>query len=57
MNRNYDVITFNLRRLRVGNFADSINIATVFIKKIFKDSNKIKRIRNYVLKCNFCLYI
>ena len=27
MNRNYDVITFNLRRLRVGNFADSINIA------------------------------
>ena len=57
MNRNYDVITFNLRRLRVGNFADSINIAAAFIKKIFKDSSKIKRIRNYVLKCNFCLYI
>ena len=57
MDRDYDVITFNLRRLRVGNFADSINIATVFIKKIFKDSSKIKRIRNYVLKCNFCLYI
>ena len=57
MNRNYDVITFNLRRLRVGNFAGSINIAAAFIKKIFKDSRKIKRIRNYVLKCNFCLYI
>ena len=57
MNRSYDVITFNLRRLRVGNFADSINIAAAFIKKIFKDSSKIKRIRNYVLKCNFCVYI
>ena len=39
-----------LRRPRVVNFADIIKIATIFIKTTFKDSNKIKRIKNYVLK-------
>ena len=41
-----------LRRPRVVSFADIIKIATMFIKKTFKDSNEVKRIRNYVLKCN-----
>ena len=27
----------------------------MFIKKIFKDSRKLKRIRNYALKCDLCL--
>ena len=31
---------------------DVIKIATMFIKATFKDSNKVKRIRNYVLNCN-----
>ena len=41
---------------RVVNFADIIKIATMFIKTTFKDSKKVKRIRNYVLKCNLYLY-
>ena len=44
------------RRPRVANFADIIKIATIFISKTFKDSNKVKRITNYVLKCNLYLY-
>ena len=44
--------TFILRRPRVTNFADIIKIATVFLKTTFRDSQKIKIIRNYVLKCN-----
>ena len=49
--RNYDVITLIskyliLRRPRVANFADIIKIKTTF-----KDWKKIKRIRNYILKC------
>ena len=39
-----------LRRPRVVNFADIIKIATIFIKTTFKDSNKIKRVKNYVVK-------
>ena len=55
MDRNYEVITFiskylYVRRPRVVNFADIIKIATIFIKTTFKDSNKIKRVKNYVLK-------
>ena len=43
----------SLRRPRVANFADIIKIATIFTKKTFKGSKKkIKRISNYVLKCN-----
>ena len=60
MNKHYDVInfilnTFNLRRPRVTNFADIIKIATMFNKTTFKDPNKVKRIKNYVL--SFCRYL
>ena len=48
--------TFILRRLRVANFPDIIKISTMFIKKTFKDSNKVKRIRNFVLKYNLYQY-
>ena len=40
----------------VAIFADIIKIITRFIKKIFKDSRKVTRIRNYVSKCNLYLY-
>ena len=43
-------------RSRVAICADIIKIITMFIKKIFKDSKRVKRIRNYVSKCNLCLY-
>ena len=49
-------VTFTLRRPRVANFADIIKIATIFIRTTFKDSNKIKRNRNYALKCNLHMY-
>ena len=42
--------TFILRMPRPAIFADFIKIATMLIKKIFKDSKKVKRIRNYVSK-------
>ena len=47
---------FVWRRSRVAIFADSIKIVTMFIKTIFKDSKKVRRIRNYVSKCNLYLY-
>ena len=61
MNSNYDVITFILeyfilKRLRVTNFADIIKIATLFIKILIKNSNKIKRVINYTLKYDLYLY-
>ena len=40
----------------VANFADIIKIATVSIKTTFKDSDKVKRIRNYVSKHNRYMY-
>ena len=36
--------------------ADIIKIVTMFIKIIFKDSKKVKRIGHYVSKCNLYLY-
>ena len=48
---------FILRRPRVANFTGNIRIATMFVKTIFKASDKIKRIRNYVLKYNLYLYL
>ena len=48
--------SFILRRPGVAIFAEIIKIITKFIKKIFKDSRKVKRIRNYVSKCNLYLY-
>ena len=56
MGRNYDVITiqniFVSRRPRVAIFADIIRIITIFCKTIFKDLKNVKRIRNYLRKCN-----
>ena len=39
-----------LRRPRVANFADIIKVTTMFIKIVFEDSKKVKRIKIYVLK-------
>ena len=48
--------TFILRKSKVVNFAEIIKIATMFIKKTFKDSKEVKRISNSSLKCNLYLY-
>ena len=48
--------TVILRRPGVAIFADIIKIITRFIKKIFKDSRKAKKVRNYVLKINLYQY-
>ena len=61
MDRNYHIINFisNIfifRRPEVAIFADIIKIVTMFIKRIFQDSRKIKRIRNNVSKCNLYMY-
>ena len=37
---------------RVAIFAGIIKIVTVFLKTIFKDSKNVKRIKDYVQKCN-----
>ena len=44
---------------RRANFADifAAKIATNFIKTTFKDSKKVKSIRNCILKCNLYLHI
>ena len=57
MDRSYDFIIFIskylvLRRSKAAIFADIIKIVAMFIKKIFKHSKKVKRTKNYVLKCN-----
>ena len=52
IDRNYDVITFISENLSFKKaysiFVDIVKIATIFIKAIFRDSKKLKRIRNYV---------
>ena len=48
--------TVILRRPWVAIFANIIKILTRFVKEIFKDSRKVKRIRNYESKCNLYLY-
>ena len=55
MGKNYGIIIFILRQPRPPIFADIVKIVTMFIKIIFKDSKKVKRIRNYVPK--FYLYL
>ena len=55
MDINYYVIKFIskhiiLRRIRVGNFADIIKVEIIFIKATFRDSKKVKRIINFLLK-------
>ena len=62
MDSNYDVITFILeyfilKRLRLTNFADIIKIATLFIKILIKNSNKIKRVINYTLKYRYTVFL
>ena len=53
MDRNYDVITFisNILYLkpRVVKIADIIKITTMITKTIFKDSEKVKKIRAHSL--------
>ena len=61
MDKDYDVITFIWKYLYfkeawVVNFADIIKFATIFIKTTYKDSKKVKRFRNYLLKCSLYLY-
>ena len=61
MDRNYDATTFILKYLSFQKvwssfFADIIKIINIFIRTIFKDSNKIKIIENYARKCNIYLY-
>ena len=61
MDISYDVIIFlskNLfsRRPGVAISADIIMLVTVFIKTIFTVSRKVKRIRNFVSKCNLYMY-
>ena len=61
MNKNYGVKvlfqnSFILRRPSVAIFAEIIKIVTIFIKSIFKDSRKVKSMRNYVSKCNLYQY-
>ena len=60
MSRNYEVIdlfqnALILRRPSVAISADVIKIVSMFIKKIFEDSKKVKRIKNYVPKFNLYL--
>ena len=54
MDSNYDVTTFLsknfiLRRPGVAIFADIIKVVTMFIKTIFRNSRKVRRIRNLYL--------
>ena len=42
--------SFILKRPSVAIFADIIKILTLLIKRIFEDSKKFKRIRNYISK-------
>ena len=61
MDRNYDAInlfqnTYILRMPRVTIFADIMKFVIMFIKIIFKDSKRVKRIKNCVSKYNLYLY-
>ena len=50
MDSSYDVITY------FNTFASIIKIVTMFIKTIFKDSKKVKRIRNDAPKYNLSVF-
>ena len=50
-------ITIISRRPRLANFGDIIKIANMFIKATFKDSKKVQRIRNYVLKLSIDVFL
>ena len=47
---------FILRSLGEAYFPDIIKVITIFIKKIFEDSKKVKRIGNYVAKSNISVF-
>ena len=62
MGRNYDMIKFISRyfisrRPGVANFAGIIKITIIFSKTTYKESIKVKKIRNHVLNCNFYLLL
>ena len=49
---------FILRKIRVANIADITKIVTMFIKTTFKDSNKVRRIRNNILNAILiCIFL
>ena len=48
--------TFILEKSGVAIFSDIIKLVTKFIKTIFKDSDTVKSIRNYISKRNLLLY-
>ena len=50
------ILSLILRRPRVANSGNIANTANMFIKTTFKDSKKVKGIKNYVLKCNLYLH-
>ena len=52
----YFIMSLFWEGLELPIFADIIKIAAMIIKKTFKDPKKVKRIRNYVLKCKLYLY-
>ena len=61
MNKNYDVMalfqnTLILRKPGVVVFAGIIKFVTMFIKRITKNSRKVKRIRNYLSNSNLYVY-
>ena len=45
-----------LKRHGLANFADLVKVTTTLIKTTYEKSIKVKRIINYVVICNFCLY-
>ena len=49
--------TYILRSPKVATFADIIRITTMFIETTFNDSEKVKRIRNYMLKYDRYLFL
>ena len=60
MDRNHDVITFiskhrYFKKAWIAISAGIIKIVIIFIKAIFKDSRKVKRISNYLSKFNLYL--
>ena len=49
-------ITLTLKRPRVANSAEIVKVQPCFLKEFLKTQKKVKKIRNYVLKCNQYLY-
>ena len=43
---------FILRKPRIAIFADIVKIVIIFIKTILRDSENVKRNKNYIPKCH-----